>query len=217
VVRIANPPPPRPPRPVFTTLPAGARLVRLFDPSRFGAGPLAFRFFGPLLRFDHQRGELAAVAGQRRRRLHPTLDAERGIYYAGFTLSCCVVEVFGDTGIVEPGEWRVALVELTRAVRLLDLRGAGAMRAGTNAALAKVPRHRTSQAWSRTFYEEPKYAGAEGILYRNAHNDEDALALYERAQDALDCPPERVLRLDDPLLRPALLAIAARHNLIATP
>ena len=57
----------------------------------------------------------------------------------------------------------------------------------------------------------------EGLLWYNAHNDEDALALYERADNALDCPAERVIRLDEPLLRPALEQIAEANHLVLVP
>ena len=202
------PPPARLPSPIFHTLPAGTEFFRLFDPTRHNTTAISFRSFGPLLRFDHHR----ASGGV------PTLDADRrGIYYGGFTLSCCLVEVFGDTGFLDCGAWHIAMPRLTRDVHFLDLRGSGAMRAGSAAALGKVPEHRLSQEWSRHFYSAPEYHQPEGLLWYNAHNDEDALALYERAEDALACPPERVIRLDAPLLRPALEQIAEANHLVLAP
>ena len=109
------------------------------------------------------------------------------------------------------------MLRLTRAVRFLDLRGSGAMRAGSAAAIGKVPDHALSQEWSRHFYATPQYNQPEGLLWFNAHNDEDALALYERAEDALDCPPERIMRLDEPLLRPTLEQIAEANHLFLVP
>jgi hypothetical protein len=88
------------------------------------------------------------------------------------------------------------------------------MRAGSVAALAKVADRSLSQAWARHFYEHPEvYGQIDGIAYYNAHNDEDALVLFERAEGALTCPPDRVLRLDDPLLRPVLEDVALRNKL----
>lgn len=147
----------------------------------------------------------------------PGPDAERGVYYPGGTLSCCVVEVFGDTGFINCGEWHVAAPSLTRDVRLLDLRNSGAMRAGSVAALGKVPDHALAQAWSRWFYEAPVYGQPEGLLWYNAHNDEEAIMLNERAQDALDCSSRRIMRLDDGLLRQALEQIAEANNLVVVP
>lgn len=199
------PPPERAPRPVFHTLPVGTSLVRLFDPSRYQAS--GFRSFGPLARFGHHRGR-----GEER---GPASDPERGIYYAAPSLSSCLVEVFGDTGVIDLQTYRVAAPRLTRDLRLLDLRGQSAMRAGTNAALAKVPDRALSQAWSRHFYENPEvYTRIDGLLYFNAHNDEEALALYERAAPALECPPERIIQLDDEALRPAILDVANDNDLV---
>lgn len=204
---VVDPPPPRRrPNPLFHTLPAETRLVRLFDPSRHGATATGFRSYGPLLRFDHHRGREDGKSGD---------DAERGIYYAAMTLSGCLVEVFGDTGVVDLHRHHVASPILRRDLRLLDLRGSGAMRAGTKAAITKVPDRSLSQAWSRHFYETPEvYGEVDGLLYPNAHNDEEAIALYERAHDALDCPPERVMRLDDEALRPAVLEAADDNELV---
>lgn len=207
MVLVAPPPPARMPRPLFHTLAAGMSLCRIFNPASHGATAVSFRYYGPLLRFDHQRG-----AGGLDR---PDVDAERGIYYAASTLSGCVVEVFGDIGVIEGADWHVAIVEVVRDLILLDLSGRGAMRAGTVAALAKHPERLLTQAWARYFYEHDEfYTVVAGLRFLNAHNDEEAVALFERSQDALWCPEANVRRLDDPRLRPALLAIADRHNLV---
>lgn len=181
-------------------------MVRLFDPSRHGATAIGFRSYGPLLRFDHHRG---------REDREPRNDVERGIYYAAMTLSGCLVEIFGDTGVVDLHRHHVASPILRRDLRLLDLRRNGAMRAGTKAAIAKVPDRRVSQAWSRHFYETPDtYSDLDGVIYLNAHNDEDAIALYERASDALECPTERIMTLDDEALRAAVLEAADDNRLV---
>jgi len=206
VVAVEAPPPRRPPTPVFQTVPAGSHLYRIYNPAYPG-----FRFYGPLgMRFDHHRG----VGTDRT----PALDTTRGIYYAAFTLSSCLVELFGDATrqIVRQGRL-IARPRLLRDLHLLDLHGSGAMRAGTVAAIAKVPDRQITQAWSRFFYERADlYTAVDGLLFFNAHNDEEALALYERAADALFCPdsdPAYVRRLDDPALLPAILTIAEDNNL----
>ena len=188
-------------------LQAGTSIVRLYDPSRFNVGPLTFRRFGPLLRFDHQRGE---GSGMKR---DPREDSERGILYAAPTLGCCVAEVFGDVGFIMPGEYRVALIEVTRDLRLLDLVDE-AMAAGTIAALSATEHHRKAQEWSRRFYEDAAYEQPDGIHYRAAHTGEEAFALYERAEDGLSCPDSHTIRLSDGALRAELLAIAARLRLV---
>jgi len=207
VVAIPPPPPARRPRPRLHELVRGARLVRVFDPTRHGATATGFRHHGPRHRFDHHRG--------RGRWRSPADDPARAVYYAAFSLSGCVVEVFGDAGVVHLGEQLVAGPHPTRPLQLLDLRGSGAMRAGSVAALAKTADRRLSQAWARHFYDAVgDYGRIDGLLYANAHNDEPAVVLFERAADALACPDERIMRLDDPLLRPAVTAIALTHNLV---
>lgn len=206
MVVLHPPPPQRRPDPLFHVLPAGTRLVRLFDPSRYGATATEFRSYGPLLRFDHHRRREDGARGE---------DAERGIYYAATTLSSCMVEIFGDAGVVDLHRHHVASPILRRELHLLDLRGNGAMKAGTKAAISKIPDRGLSQAWSRYFYETTRvYGELDGLIYYNAHNDEDSLALYERASGALECPPERTMRLDAETLRPAVLEAADDNDLL---
>lgn len=197
MVRIDPPPPQRPSAPLFEQLHVGRQLLRIFDPTRHQTQALTFRQYGPIHRFDHQRGAV------------PQNDPERGIYYAAFTLSGCLVETFGDTGVIEIKEQQLAFMELNRPLTLLDLRGSGAMRAGSVAALAKTADRNLSQAWSRYFYEV--YPQIDGILYYNAHNDEQAVALYQRAADALEVV--QVFPLNNDGLRPHIQSAALQNNL----
>jgi RES domain len=204
MVVIASPPPLKPPSPLFRSLVAGSFMLRIFDPTRHGTTALSFRYFGPLGRFDHQRLSLTGSSD----------DPDRGISYAGLTLSCCLVECFGDVGVIEIKGQQIARLELTRDLTLLDLRGSGAMRAGAVAALAKIADRNLSQAWSRYFYEQTAdYGQLDGISYLNAHNDEEAIAIYERAQSALVCPDSQILPLNHPSLRPAILEAALANHL----
>lgn len=189
-------------------VPAQMRLFRIFDPTRYGATPASFRFNGPRGRFDHQRGSGPPSYA-------PTDDPERGVYYAASSLSSCLVEVFGDTGIIVFTELHVAKPKVIRDLDLLDLRAPGAMRVGSVAALAKTADRSLSQAWSRHFYEHPEVFGeVDGLLYFNAHNDEEAIVLFERAAGAIDCPDDQVLRLDDPDLRTIVEDIGRENNLV---
>ena len=192
MVRIDPPPPQRLSAPLFEQLPTNMQLLRIFDPTRHQTQALTFRQYGSIHRFDHQRGAV------------PRNDSERGIYYAALTLSGCIVETFGDTGVIEIKEQQLALMELNRPLTVLDLRGPGAMRAGSVAALAKTADRTLSQAWSRYFYEV--YPQIDGIFYYNAHNDEPAVALYQRAADALKIV--QVFPLNDNGLRPHIQSAA---------
>jgi len=205
VVLIASPPPLRPPDPIHYTLPSGSYLLRIFNPTRHNTQALTFRHYGPLNRFDHQ---------QLTRTGKPVEDPDRGIYYAGFSLSCCLVEYFGDSGVIEIKDEQVARVQLLRDLHLLDVRGSGSLRAGSVSALAKVADRALSQSWSRYFYEQTNLYGIlDGICYFNAHNDETAIALYERSQNAFHCPESQILMLSHPSLRPAIQQAALDNNL----
>jgi RES domain len=206
MVRIAPPPPDARRRisPVHHALPAGTDLFRIYAPQaphgvRDGR---AFRWHGPYARFDHHRG-----TGRRER---------RGIWYAGLTLSCAVVEAF-DIGVVDPGTKRLARARTTRPMLLLDLRGRGAMRAGTVAAISAGD-HAFSQPWSRFFWEQPEtYGKLDGLFYLSAHNGERAVALYERGRDGLEVPRGHDQPLTDPAVLTAVRRIALDHGLIVVP
>jgi len=211
MVVIDPPPPARSVVPRFVTLPISTTLVRIFNPTRFATTALTFRANGPRARFDHHNGSVPDR--------HPRDDPQRSMYYAAWSndlaeaLSSSVVEVFGDTGKVILEDFVVALPTTIRAVQLLDLRGRSAMRAGTVAAIAKCP-HGLSQPWSRYFYEHPDvYGTMAGLLYLNAHNDEPAVMLYDRAGDALHCPDRQIIELRDERLRHLLIDIIEANNL----
>lgn len=205
MVRIALPPLSKPPSPLFRTLAAGTSILRIFDPTRYGTTALTFRYYGPIGRFDHQR--LAREGGF-------TEDLERGISYAGLTLSCCLVECFGDSGVIELKGQQIGRIQIERELNLLDLRGNGSMRAGSVAALAKTADRQISQEWSRYFYERTDLYGLiDGISYFNAHNDEEAFALYERSQSALVCPDSQILSLNHSSLRPAIQQASLANHL----
>lgn len=179
-------------------------MVRIFDPKWLG--PTQFSAYGPRHRFDHHRG-VQGVPGN---------DPDRRIYYAAHDLKGCIVEVFGDVGLISVDALRVARVRQRRQLRLLDLRGDAALKCGSVAALAAVPDRALSQEWARWFYEHPKEFGSvDGIAFANAHNHDVAYALFERAEDALEVIAN--LGLADPLLRSQLRVIAERCNFTVEP
>ena len=217
MIRLAAPPGSTPGEgressPTIWTLAVERSVYRLFRPSSFAPTATTWRFNGPRARFDHQRGKLVeqtALAQEDEAPIFaPADDEKRGILYAAFTLSCCVVEVFDALDFIDPRGWQFARLKLTRDLTLLDLRGKAAMRLGTVAAISKGS-HPMAQSWSRYLYE--KFDTIDGLLYNAAHNDERAIALYERAQDALELARE--VPLDAKSLRVRLLRVAQTHNL----
>lgn len=198
MVNLALPPPTRKITPRSVVLPAGKQLVRPYNP-RF-LEPNGFNHFGPRSRFDHHREAEA-----------PAVDMGRGIYYAAASLRDCVVEVFGDTGVIEAAGRHVAVVEIQRPVLLLDLTGDGAWLAGSVAALTKHVDRLFTQAWARYFYEcVSAYGTLDGVRFENAHNAAPAYALFERVgpmRVVLDLP------LTDSKLTAELAAIALELGL----
>ncbi|MBU6455417.1 MAG: RES domain-containing protein [Cyanobacteria bacterium REEB67] len=205
MVAIDLPPPKIRPKPIWTKVAKGRQLVRMYHPNRFGATELSFRDYGPISRFDHHRIPI-------------NRDVERGIMYAGTTLSCCIVEIFGDSKIVQVDGWMVALITTKRDLTLLELRGKGAMRAGTVASISKDSNREFSQAWSRYFYENPfLYEAIDGLVFSNAHNEEESFALYETCSDALECTQGQFIELSDSTLRTEVLLAASENNLKVAP
>jgi hypothetical protein len=176
----------------------GTSVVRIFNPVPFGTHALKFRNVGPISRFDHHQA-----------------PADRGILYGALSLSGCLVEIFADTGIVSVGTYEVAIITNTRELNLLDLRGNGAMRAGTVAAIAKESNRLISQEWSRYFYDHEFIFGTvDGLIFNNAHNDEAAFALYERANGSLQCGSADTRKLRADVLKDQIQAVAVNTNMI---
>lgn len=210
MVTIRLPPPTRNISPVVVSLEAETKLIRIFDPTKYNTQALSFRYFGPVSRFDHH-----PITGSLNQ---PQLDSHRGVIYAAFTLSSCLVEIFGDGDVIEVKQQEVASIHLAMDLNLLDLRGNNAMKAGTVSAIAKTANRSLSQAWSRYFYEQRElYGEIDGIIYSNAHNDEDAVGLYERAIDKLSNSKLQIMPLKHPALRRAIFQIAENHSLLVNP
>jgi len=105
---------------------------------------------------------------------------------------------------------------------VLDLRGHGpengAWLVGSVHALSSNADYTASQAWSRHFYEQhDTYTLIDGITDSNAHNGDDARALYERCEHELVCDPDDVARLNDPAFRTTLLGSAFKLGLTLPP
>ncbi|MBE9045777.1 RES family NAD+ phosphorylase [Pleurocapsales cyanobacterium LEGE 10410] len=203
MVEIRYPPPTRNISPQWLELEPGTTIQRIFDPTSYGSTATGFRYYGPLSRFDHQDNK------------QPKIDKERGIIYAGFNLSCCLVEIFGDDEMIKIQQQQIAFITLKQSLKLLDIRESGAWNAGSVAAMTSDGRRKLTQTWSRYFYENPDlYGDIEGVIFNNAHDGKPAIALYERASPQLLSADVSVLNLNEPSIRETVLAIANRLNLL---
>ena len=121
------------------------------------------------------------------------------------------MECFGDTGVIDTQSRRLGFLLTTRPLQLLELRGHEAMRAGSVAALASTADRDLSQNWSRHFHATTPHIS--GVIYSSAHNEEAAVALYERAEAGLHCQMD--YPLDHRSLRGHILKDASDHAMDA--
>ena len=179
-----------------TILGPGTPLSRIYF--RGGGHPGAwgqFRHFGPTqARFDHHDPP-ARVQG-------------KGILYAASSPTTCVAEVFQTTRVVDRfarDPWLVVFT-LARAVVLLDLTGTWPTAAGASMAINSGPRPR-ARKWSQAIYSA--YPSVEGLLYCSSmHANQPAIALFERAMNAIPQAPALHRALADPGLISRLDAAA---------
>ncbi len=183
--------------PEVVELPQGAELWRVYFQD--GAHPThwsEFRHFGPLLsaRFDHHEP--------------PPHHQARGILYAASEAATCVAEVFQVTRLVDTRDrlpW-LAGFRLRRSLSLLDLTAVWPTRAGASM-LINSGRKDRARRWSRSIYEA--YPDVVGLYYASSmHANRPAIALYERAEDALDPIPIFHRPLSDPSLLDPLRRLA---------
>lgn len=192
--------------PAIHRLAAGTTLWRIYRQA--GAHPTSWdrlRHWGPVrtARFDHHE--------------EPARDQARGILYGALRVYTCFAEFFQETRVIErtrDAAWLVAF-QLVREVALLDLTGAWPTRAGASMAINSGRRDR-ARAWSRRIYED--YPALQGLWYASSmDSNKPAVALYERAQDAL--PPRPVFHraLGDPVLDHVVAGAALSFNYLIAP
>ena len=204
MVKIYLPPPNREIAPQYHVIPAGAILKRIFNPASHNATAYSFRYNGPRGRFDHQ----PRVNGK------PADDPNRGIIYAAYTLSCCLVEIFGDENLITIEQHQLATIKLNQSLKLLDLRGQGAWNAGLNTTIASSDRRKTTQEWGKHFYDYPEdYGNIEGVVFSSAKNSEDAFALYERAENKIASAKISTQSLKDGAIRKEIFSTAKKLHL----
>jgi hypothetical protein len=200
VAKFPEPPAPRdlaiPSGAELRPLPAGTSLWRVY----FRGGPHGsawdrFRHFGPTTaRFDHHEP--------------PPHMQSRGILYAATHGPTCLAEVYQNTRVIDlrrRAPWLVEL-ELTRDVVLLDLTSRWVTRAGASAAIASGSRPR-ARRWSQVIYEA--LPTLDGLFYASSMDPQGtAVALWERARNAVPAHPRTHRALADPTLLSAMRAAA---------
>jgi hypothetical protein len=176
--------------PETVVLPSGTELWRVhFRGGDHSSEWNEFRRFGPLstARFDHHT--------------RPRREQDRAILYTATHGETCLAEAFQEERLID--RWRkapwLAGFTLRSDVELLDLTGLWPTRAGASTAISSSESRWRTQHWSRNIYSA--YRGVAGVFYGSSmHGYDPAIALYERAQDALDESPF----FHAPLVHPAL-------------
>ena len=179
VPRQPNPARLREAEPDVLVLPAGSELWRIYF--RGGEHPTfwnEFRHVGPLdSRFDHHDGR------------EPSFQARSVLYAAGSPVTC-LGEAFQKTRTIHRSAragW-LAGFELAADIRLLDLMGGFATRAGASMGLMSGPRS-VSRNWARGFYEA--YPAMHGLRYPSSmHANRAAYVLTDRAEAAGELPSQ---------------------------
>ena len=162
------------------TLPRGTVLARVYLAG--GEHPTSwneFRHYGPVnARFDHHLPDKRNAAWAQ----------ERSVLYCAGDAVTCFAEVFQQTRRIDrvrDAPW-LAIFELQRAVRLLDLTGTYPTRVGASMAINTSSRVRARE-WAQRFYES--HNDLHGIYYASAmHANEPAIALDDRAEKAKVLP-----------------------------
>lgn len=200
--------------PQLHALPAGAPLLRIwFTTSPHPAGFARFRTFGPTAsRFDHHLPGPGALPA----------EGDRGILYAveehPLAFTTALAEVFQHQRLIDLRHESpaVSVFRTTRALTLLDLTGHWTTRAGASAALASGPRD-VARGWSRDFHAA--YPAIDGLRYRSSMSGGSgiALALYERAEDAMPDTALTTQPLAHPELRRSLAEAAERLGYALVP
>jgi RES domain len=189
--------------PIFYHLNPGDTLIRIhnqkYDPIFFNHRPRD--------RFDHHDGL-----------------SNRGVFYAApiiasqyEALANCILEIFGNTRIIDNlQKFNVGEIKITREVKLLDLRGAGAMRAGTVSEINTATDRQLTQEWGRFFYENEIFGQIDGIIYPSSYSGEPLIILYEeRAFDSLEVVSDR--SSSDPIMSEDIIQIANHFQLAIAP
>jgi len=117
-------------------------------------------------------------------------DERFGVFYIGASIRVCFLEtVLRDRRTARTGylpipeselqEWNTVSVEITEALRLVDLTGDGPVRMGIPTDAGRASRHHWGQIWSLALWghsSEP-----DGILFPSRLNTELNIALFDRA------------------------------------
>lgn len=147
-----------------------------------------FRTYGPLtsMRWDPHPGE------------HPAAGTG-GVLYAAGDIATCLAEVYQTTRLVDTGSGAPALTAWTplRALRLLDLTGAWALRNTASAALTAAPRV-VCRRWARAIHTT--WPDLDGLYVTSTMTGRPNVVLWQPAADSTPALPAFSRSLATPLV-----------------
>lgn len=122
-------------------------------------------------------------------------NGDFGVCYLGTSLDACFLEVFAPERDPRTGrlfisaprlvEQYAAVARVTRPVHLAYLADDGLARLGIDQRITGGDNYRISQRWAEVIHRHP--AGVDGVFYATRHhNGLYAVALFERARDAVE-------------------------------
>lgn len=122
-------------------------------------------------------------------------NGEFGVCYLGTSLDCCFLEVFAPERDPRSGHHLIAATRLqeqyaagarvTRPMRLAYLAEDGLARLGIDQRITGGDDYRISQRWAAAIHRHA--SGVDGVFYATRHHNQlYAVALFERARDAVE-------------------------------
>lgn len=131
-------------------------------------------------------------------------NGEFGALYAGEDAFCAFIESFGDPLEFRVVSWRdltrkcLSNIATSKMLRLVDLTGQGLRQIDADVRLTSGP-HDLSQQWALRLWSHP--GRPDGIIYRARHDpSKEAVALFDRSEDAITGKPVGQLTADQDLL-----------------
>lgn len=160
-----------------------------------------FRMYGPLASARYDQHE------------EPASVQNCGILYAAREGTTCFAECFQDTRVIDCADrepWLVGF-QLTREIKLLDLTGDFVTAIGASQLLNTTGERRIARAYARAFYQA--FSDIDGLWYPSSMaGNRPAVALFERAANAMQDRPFFHRALDDPAISTVIANAARKYN-----
>ncbi len=151
---------------------------------------LPIKIIHDLLWRIHQSNFNAIFFGKTRANRFDAPDRSFGVMYLGLDAYSCFTETFGQqTGnnfvtLEELSKNSIAKIKMHRAVKLIDITGAGLARIRADNRLTTGP-HALAQRWAKAIYNHREKV--DGLYYRTCHDPSwYSIALFDRLEKSIE-------------------------------